>query len=310
MKLFEEILHWFLNDSNLVVISSQRLYLKLAEKLDLDKEIPLEKKLSRSEKALFKRLCSYFSSQSFIGSHNQKITGYAYFSNQKKIKEISAERIMQDLYPFGMLSHTSALLIHGYPIPIKQKDTVMYTAVDRKTWQQNCIDELPTLNDRLLEKKLFKYENRRLWMHPYPQETEILDKQVLLFSDKYLSDPVTVNSLRVQNLFDCLLKSTQKPQYYGGFSLVMELHKILINNNKIEYYIGFIEQKGALIDKARIGFLLEKILKFSHPLIIKWKSENEGKRGGSRKIISYLPYSEVYDAEWNISLNSSIFHLT
>ena len=42
MKLFEEILHWFLNDSNLVVISSQRLYLKLAEKLDLDKEIPLE----------------------------------------------------------------------------------------------------------------------------------------------------------------------------------------------------------------------------------------------------------------------------
>lgn len=308
MKLFEDILHWFLNDSNLVVISSQRLYLKLAEKLDLDKEIPLDKKLSRSEKALFKRLCSYFSSQSFIGSHNQKITGYAYFSNQKKIKEISAETIMQDLYPFGMLSHTSALLIHGYPIPIKQKDIVMYTAVDRKTWQQNCIDELPTLNDRLLEKKLFNYENRRLWMPPYPQETEILDKQVVLFSDKHVSDSVTINSLKVQNLFDCLLKSTQKPQYYGGISFVIELHNLLIKNNKIEAYLSFIEQKGGLIDKARIGFLLEKILKFSHPLIIKWKSENGGKRGGSRKIISYLPYSEIYDTEWNISLNSSIFH--
>ncbi|MCS3528624.1 hypothetical protein [Acinetobacter johnsonii] len=305
--MFERILNWFLEDSQLIVISSQKLYLKLAEELDIDADIPLEKKLSRSEKALFKRLCSYFSSQPFIGSHNHKITGYSYFSNQKKIKEHSAERIILDLYPFGMLSHTSALLVHGYPIPIKQKDIVMYTAVDRKTWQQNCIDELPTLNDRLLEKKLFKYENRRLWMHPYPQETEILDKQVVLFSDKNLAYPVVIDSLRVQSLFDCLLKATQKPQYYGSFTFVIDLHRVLIKNNNLYKYIGFIDRNGSLMDKARIGFILEKVLHFPNTFIDKWKAENEGKRGGSRKIISYLPYSDIYDEEWNISLNSSIF---
>lgn len=305
--MFERILDWFLEDSQLIVISSQNLYLKLAEELDTDTDIPLEKKLSRSEKALFKRLCSYFSSQPFIGSHNHKITGYSYFSNQKKIKEHSAERIILDLYPFGMLSHTSALLVHGYPIPIKQKDIVMYTAVDRKTWQQNCIDDLPTLSDRLLEKKLFKYENRRLWMHPYPQETEILDKQVVLFSDKNLAYPVVINSLRVQGLFDCLLKATQKPQYYGSFTFVIELHNILIKNNNLDEYIRFVDKNGSIMDKARIGFILEKVLHFTHTFIDKWKAENEGKRGGSRKIISYLPYSDIYDEEWNISLNSSIF---
>lgn len=307
-KNFEKILDWFLNESNLIAITPHQLYIKLVHTLDQDEELEsyLEKLLTRSEKALFRRLVRKFMQNELIGVNYSENLEVLYFYNQMKIanEDFLEEKIVQEIYPFGYFSYGSSLQIHKFSKP-NLENVITYTIPDRKNWVSLYFDELPTLSNEKVERKFFSNLNKKLWHMPYPKEQTILRKKVVLFSKKNISIPKIQNSLRVEDLSETIMISTQQPQYYGGITKVIDLHrKLLENPNLIGDYFKLVNQKGGLIDKARIGYILDSLLNFKHPIIDGWKSQNTGKRGGSRKLISYLPYSEIYDPEWNLSLNT------
>ena len=307
-RIFLKILNWFLYESGLTVISKQQLYMKMVEFLDSEdlSEKDLKSLIRRSERALFFKLTDHFRNDR-IATHYSKKSESLYFSNLIKMsskEQFIAEKMLQELYPFGYFAYQTSLKLHNI-LPISQDDVLMYVIPSRKIWLSLCIDDLPTLSNKKLEEKFFNENNKRLWLMPYPNEINILTNRVVLFSKKNLSNPIILNSFRVENIFETIMTSTQQPQYFGGMKKVIALHNYIVStSNKLEDYINFVDKNGYLIDKARIGYILNVIFNIKNPVIEKWKELNNDKRGGSRKLISFLPYSDVYDESWNISLNS------
>lgn len=306
-KIFLKTLNWFLYESELMVISKHQLYMKMVEFLDAEElsERDLKSLIRRSEKTLFFRLVESFR-HDLIATHYSKKSESLYFSNLIKMsgkEDFIAEKIIQELYPFGYFAYQTSLKLHGIS-PMGKDDVLMYVIPDRKTWLSLCIDELPTLSNKKLEEKFFNENNKRLWLMSYPNEINILNHKLILFSKKNLSHPIILNGIRVENIFETIMISTQQPQYFGGMKKVISLHNYIVTSSaQLDDYINFVDKNGYLIDKARIGYILNIIYNVKNPIIEKWKEMNSEKRGGSRKLISFLPYSDVYDGSWNISLN-------
>ena len=103
---------------------------------------------------------------------------------------------------------------------------------------------------------------------------------------------------------DLYLDMFRMPQYCGGLNHVITIYKKNFQDIDLFKEITiYLDQKGSIIDKARFGFICNKLLHISAEVIDKWKIEQKDKRGSSRKLFSNFKFDSFFDDEWNISIN-------
>ena len=112
-----------------------------------------------------------------------------------------------------------------------------------------------------------------------------------------------INFLRINSVGSLFIDITRRPELSGGFDTVKDCYKKFSQKYLNEIYTA-IEVKGTGIDKARVGYLLDKVVGINDSIIREWKRNMVGLRGSSRKLIASEPHSPTFDPEWNISLNT------
>jgi predicted transcriptional regulator of viral defense system len=290
---------WFFERYDKPVISRHLLFKEILE-LCIDTKIKEDKNLN--PKSLYFRAVEQLASSKQIACHQKTQFGYAFFSKSKE--SFSSEELICLLFPYGSLAYASAL--YELKLTNIQAKSVYFKAPSRALWKKKSILDLPLVPEHL--KKQFRLANYFDYLIPtYPYEDMFLNKQLIVLSDKNLNlENIFIKKhLRIQNHFDLLLDALRKPQYCGGFSSVFDVY-----NNNVEFFleglIHYASNDGNCIDRARLGFILEKMLFIRHSIISAWKLEMIDKRGGSRKLISANDFDEHFDSEWNISLNHSL----
>lgn len=290
---------WFLDKCNEPVISRHRLFKEI---LILCIDIKIKENKNLNPKSLYFKAVEQLACSKQIACHQKTQFGYGFFSKSKE--HISAEELVCLLFPYGALAYASAL--YELKLTGVQAKSVYFKAPSRAIWKKKSILDFPSVPEHL--KKQFHLSNYFDYLIPtYPYEDMFLDKQLIVLSDKKinLENIIIKKNLRIYNHFDLLLDALRKPQYCGGFSKVFDIY----NNNIDRFLEGVIHvasNYGSCIDRARLGFILEKMLHIRHPIISTWKSEMIDKRGGSRKLISANDFDEHFDSDWNISLNHSL----
>ncbi|MFX5100659.1 hypothetical protein ABTB97_21295, partial [Acinetobacter baumannii] len=89
-----------------------------------------------------------------------------------------------------------------------------------------------------------------------------------------------------QNVVDLYLDMLRTPHYCGGISHVLGVYRenILKDNDLFQELITSLTKNGSIIDRARFGYIFDKVLLLKTPEIKEWKEEQQGKRGSSRKL--------------------------
>lgn len=301
MEIGEALLTWFLEDYGFAAISRQKLYQQFlffcaTQKYKNQEIVGFSRR--RNLKVAFHGCCtSLIKSKSVVG-HRQTESGFSFFTNQRK--KITAEELICAIYPYGYISYLSAMVAYGLSRKPASTD-IHFTAVERKQWTAKAQKDFPQIEGYVKEKYMNGSEYRSI-VPTYPVEGEYLEKSLVVFTTKSFLEPELLDRKRVQNVFDLFIDMTRKPQYCGGFEHVFDVY-----NSYVDRYLdGLITRVNAVgtdMDKSRIGFILNKMLLIKHPKLEIWKEELKDKRGGSRKLISYLTFDSVFDSDWNISLN-------
>ncbi|CAI3120483.1 hypothetical protein [Acinetobacter baumannii] len=292
-------INWFLDEYPKPVISRHELFKEIVE---LCIEIKLKEGMNVSPKNLYFKAVEQLASSKQVACHQKTQFGYAFFSKSRE--QISSEELICLLFPYGLLAYGSALYSLG--LSSIQPKSIYFKVPNRSLWKKKSLLNVPTIPDHL--KKQFHLQSFLEYLLPtYPYEDIFINKQLVVLSDKNINieNAIIVENIRIQNHFDLLLDAVRKPQYCGGFSHVFDIY----NNNIdkfLEGLIHYVSNEGTCIDRARIGFILEKMLCIKHPILDKWKIEMLDKRGGSRKLISANEFDEHFDPDWNISLNHSL----
>ena len=292
-------LNWFLNEYENPVISRHELFKAVFE---LSLQLKIEDNINTSPKSLYFRAIEQLASSNKVACHQKTQFGYSYFSKNKT--HLSSEELICFLFPYGSIAYGSALF--ELQLTDIESKSVYFKAPSRAVWKKKALSDLPKIPEHL--KKGFSLQQYLDYIIPtYPYEDIFIDKEMIVFSEKNMNfdNILKHRNLRIQNHFDALLDALRKPQYCGGFSQVYEIY----NNNIDKFLDGLIQYtstEGTCIDRARLGFLLEKMLFIKHPTFQTWKAEMNDKRGGSRKLISANEFDPHFDGDWNISLNHSL----
>jgi predicted transcriptional regulator of viral defense system len=109
--------------------------------------------------------------------------------------------------------------------------------------------------------------------------------------------------IRVTDVDRTLIDAIDTPAWCGGILNVMESWKSARERINVVRLIDYVDRLGRALLRQRVGYLLET-LGLSHPTLNIWKQASV--RGGSMKLDGSMPYSPIYSAEWNLSLNAPI----
>ena len=161
--------------------------------------------------------------------------------------------------------------------------------------------EAPTL-------KLNKVQvNKNQIFTPYPFDQIFRDifpdQNIIIITKKIMDDAEWWSDYHVQNISSLYLDMIKFPHYCGGLMHVIDVMKSSLNQELLIQIIEKIENSGTSLDKARFGFICEKLLDIKHPFISRWKINQKEKRGSSRKLIASANFDPIFDPDWNISIN-------
>jgi len=220
-------------------------------------------------------------------------TGYGYFV--KKKHNNSPQELLNIIYPYGYLSHLSAM--QYYDLTDKLPITVFMTFLSNAEWKFAGTEEhLEKVSD------FFENDEVTFYIPRYPVEDEHFGKNLVFKRVKKLELYSEFdNKLKVINIGELFIQMLQEPDLCGGFDHVLDTYK--------EYGKIFLRKilksldTASKIDQTRVGFILDKILGLKNPKIDSIKESMQGQRGSSRKMISKEPFSPYFCLEWNISLN-------
>lgn len=301
LKINEALNSWFLEDYSFPAIGRQRLYQQFLVffKEKKYKNQNIERISSRSNPyRLFQTCCASLEAHPDVDSYRQHHTkGYSYFVN--RVKKPTAKEIISAIYPYGYLSYLSAMKIYG--LTQIASSNHHFTTLDRMSWRDKAIKDLPKVDGQSIGRGLGAHDLMRL-IPTYPIESEYLGESLVVFSTKQSVEYEVIGDVRVQNVIDLFVDMTRRPQYCGGFENVLSVYNSYVDRY-LDAIIARVDDSGTDIDKSRIGFILSKMLMLKHPKLDVWKDAMKQKRGGSRKLISYLAFDSVFDPDWNISLN-------
>lgn len=299
MKIEKAIYNWFLEDSGLKIITKETLFLKF---LELWKSSSYKKrKLSNVSyrhnfNYSFDQVQQYFENSSKVFLKCKAHGGYVYAINTSS--KLTPEDTVLSIYPIGYLNYISAL--QKYNLTAHQSKKIYFTTIPRQDWN--------SLFFNLLEKIDFSYLPKRYTLDIkklkpiYPKEEMFHYKKLIVLQQKALDNFIELEGYRLNEIGSLFIDITRRPDLSGGYSNVIECYKNFAKTYLNEIYRA-IEIKGTNIDKARVGYLLDKLVGIKDANINQWKREMVGLRGSSRKLASSKPFESKFDPEWNISLN-------
>lgn len=209
--------------------------------------------------------------------------------------------IVCSLYNIGYVTYLSAMRFYNLTNRIPKR--IDYTAPTRQLWRekQSRLLSASSINDNKLEKN-------STFVPPYPSERiKIKGGYLNVHSRTHLYPHMNKGQgIRVIAIGDLFLEMVRSPDLCGGFQHVLEIYEDMAEALLYEI-IESVTLYGNAIDKSRIGFILESHLGLQDSIITEWKNHSKT-RGGSRKMISNEPYSDLYSEDWCISLNHSVFN--
>ena len=208
----------------------------------------------------------------------------------------SREQIICSIFPYGYISHISAMRWYG--ITDRLPKEVYYTALSKEQWKKRSLIEITTRMGNNIKANEF--------IPTYPRNEIYFGRRLIVTSKEINSLPLE-NSLgvRVQNVGELFNSMFSKTDYCGGQQHVIDVfkeHGDSVKNTVIKY----VDRFGSKIDKARIGFMYSRVLDVESEIIEKWKIESQKTRGSSKKLFSNAPFCSAYCEEWNLSLNTHI----
>ena len=309
MKIEEACKSWLFDEYCKSAISRQDL-LSIFLRMWLDKKYRGEKltNISDGKKALrvFERFCKGLLKDRKIRAQKWSSKGFRYITINSKPGE-NIEKILSATYPIGYIGYISA--IKHYNLIGNISNSIYFVTVDRNTWKRVCLkniyDRFPELKkNKDLFQELFENIDIEDLIATYPVEETIDLSQVVIINQKRLSPEEEWNNVRVESLPYLYIDILRNPKYCGGLGQVLQIYTS-IDNKVFEEVIEILDKdsRSTNIDMARFGFIFEKIFQLENHIFLKWKEEQLFKRGGTRKLVSYLPFESTYDEDWNISVN-------
>ncbi|MGR3979168.1 hypothetical protein FW754_16210 [Acinetobacter sp. 1207_04] len=315
MKIEIIISNWINEEYELDVISRQQLFLKYLElwfQEEFKGEI-IEKPKNFSNKVFYK-LCDYLIHEKLLIGFNHTTRGYTYFI--KKGSKPTSEMAISALYPLGFLSHLTAMNL--YSIGNTQTTGIYLTCPARKDWKTLCLKEIKkrfkkfdvadSITNEYIEINGLILSTQSI-LDPYPHQNVLEEagstKTIIVINKKKLVESEWWNQCHVQNVVDLYLDMLRTPQYCGGISHVLTIYQssLLKDPELLQEILISITKNGSIIDRARFGYIFDKILLIKSPQIDLWKEEQKDKRGSSRKLFSNFEFDSFFDEEWNLSIN-------
>lgn len=315
MKIEKVIANWIREEYELDVISRQQLFLKYLEFWFTDhlNDQPIEKSRYFSNKNFY-RLCDYLIDEKILIGFNHNTRGYTYFI--KKGSKPTSEMAVSAIYPLGFLSHLTAMNLYG--IGNTQTSGIYFTCPARKDWKHLCLKNIKqrfknlTISDSIsneyIEINGLTLSTQSI-LDPYPHQNILEEagstKALIIINRKVLVESEWWNHCHIQNIVDLYLDMLRAPHYCGGISHVLNIYQnsLLKDKDLLQELLNTLTKTGSIIDRARFGYLFDKILGITAPELNDWKSEQKEKRGSSRKLFSNFDFDEFFDDEWNLSIN-------
>jgi len=220
------------------------------------------------------------------------VDGVLYYINNKD--KPSAQQVVCSINPCSYISYISAMEWHGITdrIPSEVHITIPTSRYLKEFCSLKIRKDFPLVKNKnflmpQLMSSISSYDGKKIITH---KKTNFKNK----------NEQFSSGGIRVTSIGETFLDMLKSPEYCGGFN-----HVVSVFEGFSEKYLPIIvkefSKNGNSMDKARAGYILEDICGLNHKGIDSWADSVQ--RGGSRKLISSEPYSNVFSERWCISIN-------
>lgn len=200
--------------------------------------------------------------------------------------------------PFAYVSHLSAMEYHGLTDHFPKM--LFMSSPKSKTWSQ--LGQKQMAKD--LGENLISYLETGLPILKYLKINKIAGKPVNVFSSVHYDHGAYVavkdKHLKVSSIGRTFLDMIRTPDLCGGIYHVLDVYSEYAKRY-LRLIVDETDRNGSLIDKTRVGYILDERLCLSEPRIEKWKKNVQ--RGGSRKLVADGEYFPTFSETWCLSIN-------
>ena len=298
----EALTSWVLDDYPYSVISKEKIALQIY-KFYLDKSYKGERiQQIRKEYAAPKDYENNIHKLQRSGVLSPIDAEYNHFStNQlqecyviKGKREYTPQETLCALYPYGYISHLSAMEWYGLTdkIPVD----IYFTTCSPSDWRHRATEDIDIEDAHLFDPKSFAAK--------YPRNIKLDGRQIVISSETHYVEPLEVSEspLRVSAIGKTFIDMLRDPQKSGGEEHVLEV--FLEHGKKYSsLIITALEKYGRKIDRARTGFVLDKMLGIKSSKLEFLRLESSKTRGSSKVLSPNRPFASEYDEDWSLSLN-------
>lgn len=205
--------------------------------------------------------------------------------------------------PFAYVSHLSAMEYHGLT---DQFPKILFMSSPKgKVWSEIAQKQM----EKDLDEDLISYLSTELPTLKYLKVNKIAGKPVNVHSSVYYDQGayVTVKDkfLKVSSIGRTFLDMIRTPDLCGGIYHVLGVYREHAKRY-LRLIIDETDRNGSLIDKTRVGYILDERLGLSEPRVEEWKQNVQ--RGGSRKLVADSDYSPFFSEMWCLSINIEESH--
>lgn len=205
------------------------------------------------------------------------------------------------IFPHSYLSYLSAMVRHNFTD--KNPVVVYLSSPPKSVWKE--LEDL-RLDDLVLDPSSSFRKSQ--FAAKYPAGNRIFDMEVHSVSGAENSGVMEVRNspLKLTTPARTLVDMTRKPSFCGGVEHSLENFVENVRPYKRQIF-NYLREHGKKIDRARVGFMLHRVLGMDDPTLIEWMDESSKTRGSSKILVPGEPFSEDYDEGWCLSINASIF---
>lgn len=202
---------------------------------------------------------------------------------------VREEELLLEVNPYAVVSHYSALVVHGFTL---ERPNILTAWPGEMGWAT----PIGTFDDEWTDIALPNIH--------HPQS--VLDQEVRWFSQfSDFSFGVTTEyfgpiQIRITDRERTLIDALQWPSHAGGIGNVARAWELFHGFVDIDTIVDYTERYGINLLRQRVGYLAE-LLGYSHPQFDEWSARSQ--RGGSSKLVSSRPFGPDVSSRWNISIN-------
>ena len=200
--------------------------------------------------------------------------------------------------PFAYVSHLSAMEYHGLTDQFPKM--LFISSPKGKVWHEIAQKQM----EKDLGEDLISYLSTELPTLKHLKVNKIAGKTVNVHSSVYYDQGayVTVKDkfLKVTSIGRTFLDMIRTPDLCGGIYHVLDVYSKFAKRY-LRLIVDETDRNGSLIDKTRVGYILDERLGLSEPRIEGWKENVQ--RGGSRKLVADGDYFPTYSETWCLSIN-------